>query len=87
MRPTQHITCNAVLQAPPGVSHEECVPVPITRVHYTPQDQYTVSTFWQPSPEEVALLVSGGVVKVEVWGITMPPLHVSAKAMDDRTIP
>lgn len=88
MKLIQHITCNDVLAAPPGVPIEQCTPAPIVRsVYQEPNGLCTVGTHWQPTPEELALLNAGGVVKVEVWGTTMPPMSVTAKALNDRSLP
>ena len=77
MRPTQHPSNNDVLRAPPGVSHEECVPLAITRVLYANpggEPHPGVVSYWQPSAEQLALLNAGKPVWLSVWGMTHPPL-------------
>lgn len=73
MRPIQHRSNNAVLGAPPGVSVEECRPLPITRVRFLDGEEGVVS-FWQPSAEQLALLAAGHPVRLLVPGQTHPPL-------------
>ena len=73
MRSTQHRSNNAVLAAPPGVSVEECRPLPITRVRF-PDGEEGVVSFWQPSSEQLALLAAGQPVRLLVLGQTHPPL-------------
>jgi hypothetical protein len=86
MQNVQHPTNNDVLRAPPGVSHDECRPAPITRVYYECQQLEAVRTHWQPTAQELAILNAGGVVQVQVWGYTMPPMYVTVKAMDDTVV-
>jgi hypothetical protein len=86
MRLTQHRSNNDVLRPPAGATSEECTPAPITRIRYTQDDVYTVSTFWRPSPEDLAVLNAGGFVRLELWGTTMPPANVTAVAEDDPVV-
>lgn len=77
MRPTQHPTSNDVLRAPPGVSHEDCAPLFITRVRYALPDGEAmpgVVSYWQPSAEQLALLNEGKPVWLSCWGMTHPPV-------------
>lgn len=73
MRPTQHPTNNDVLQAPPGVSHEECQPLAITRVMYD-NGMPAVWSFWMPSAAEKAAIAAGAPVRMSCWGRTHPPI-------------
>ena len=73
MTPTSHATTNTVLKAPPGL--DSCDDLAVTRFMF--QDGTPgVASFWQPTPEELALLVAGKPVRVYALGITQPPLHV-----------
>jgi len=78
VRVTQHPSNNDVLAAPPGDTMEECRPAPITRTIYS-DGTPSVATYWQPTEHERALLASGGIVRVEVLGQTMPPMIVNAE--------
>lgn len=37
-----------------------------------------IRSFWQPSAEELAKLVGGGVVELVIWGEPIPPVSVTA---------
>lgn len=73
MRPTQHPTNNDVLRPPPGVSHEDCKPLAITRVTYD-NGMPAVWSFWQPSAQERAAIAAGAPVRLSCWGRTHPPV-------------
>ena len=76
MRPTQHPTNNDVLRAPPGVPHEECQPLAITRIGYT-DGALAVRSYWQPNQQEREALAAGALVCFECWGTTHPPVALS----------
>lgn len=81
MRVTQHHSNNAVLAAPSGSTVDECRPAPITRVLY--QDgTNTVATYWRPTEAERAAIAAGALVRVEVFGRTMPPMLVGADGVE-----
>ncbi len=75
MRPTQHPSNNDLLRAPPGVDIDSCRPLAITRVLYD-GDFPAVVSYWQPSPEELALLNAGKPVYMSCWGTTHPPVAI-----------
>lgn len=75
MRPTQHPSNNDVLRAPPGVDVDSCRPLAITRVLYGGEMPGVIS-YWQPSPEELALLNAGRPVYMSCWGATHPPIAI-----------
>lgn len=77
MRPTQHPSNNDVLGAPPGVSHDECQALPITRVFYHDIGVPAVVSFWQPSPAERQAIAAGALVQLSCWGETHPPIALS----------
>lgn len=81
MKPHQHPSNNDVLAAPPGVSIDRCVPLPITRVLFQDKGQivegaHAVASFWMPSVEEVERIVSGKAIRLIVWGRTHAPIAV-----------
>lgn len=78
MNKVQHPSNNAVLGAPPGMSIDECTALPITRVQYE-NNCFGVRSYWKPTEDELALLNSGGYVCLEVLGITMPPVILTAE--------
>lgn len=74
MTPRQHHTNTRVLAAPPGVSIDECVPLPITDTSMN--DAPAVASFWYPDERELALLNEGRGVCIVVAGQTHPPISV-----------
>ncbi len=76
MNRTQHSLCNDVLAAPTGVKRVEVRALAITRNNYG--DTQTVTSYWKPSAAELATLVAGGCVTLEVMGVTMPPVRLGA---------
>lgn len=84
MRPIQHPTSNDVLAPPPGASREECQPLFITRIVYEhPFDSSRtapgVVSYWQPSPEQLALLNAGAPVWLSAMGMTHPPVAIGVE--------
>ena len=75
---TQHPSNNAVLSAPPGMSHEECTALAITRVQYE-NGMYGVRSYWKLTPDELKLVNENGYVCLEVLGITMPPVILTVE--------
>lgn len=82
MRVTQHETSNDVLSAPPGMSHAECTPAPVTRVLYL-GGVHCVRTYWRPTPAEMRAVAAGRPVWVEVHGNSMPPMVVGVEGVED----
>lgn len=80
MKPHQHPSNNDVLEAPPGVSIDRCVPLAITRilVHDKNEliDAHAVASYWMPTVDEVERIVSGKAIRLIVWGRTHPPLVI-----------
>jgi hypothetical protein len=84
MKPIQHPTSNDVLRAPPGTTPEECRALFITRVSYDhPWDSSRstpgVVSYWQPTPEQLALLNAGKPVWLSILGATHPPLAIGVE--------
>lgn len=80
----QHRSNNTVLRAPPGVPHEECFALPITRLQYADGER-AVASYWMPTPTELALLNAGRAVRLSVMGDTHPPLYIGVDG--DGTLP
>lgn len=77
MKATRHLTNNAELGAPEGMSPDECQPLPITRIVYDLAGGGGLPacvSYWTPSPEQLALLNAGRPVWLSVLGTTHPPL-------------
>lgn len=72
---TQHQSNNDVLAAPPGMTVEQCRPLPITRFVYDDGTPGTAS-YWKPTPQEIAMIVQGCAVRVMTIGRTHPPLSL-----------
>lgn len=71
----QHPSNNAVLGAPPGFSHEDCMALPITRFRYE-DGSHGVASYWLPTAQELALLCAGRPVRLMVTAVTHPPLYL-----------
>lgn len=69
----QHPTNNDVLGAPPGMSHDECHALPITRIQYS-DGTPAMASYWRPTPAELALLQAGQPVRLTVLGTSHPPV-------------
>ena len=82
MKPIQHPSNNDVLGAPPGVSIEECRPLPITRVKFD-NGIPAVWSFWQPSEAERERIAAGAPVRFSVYGLTHPPIHIGVDGVDE----
>jgi hypothetical protein len=80
MNHVNHPTINDSLGAPPGWDHQAlpCGALPIRRG--IDRGMRTVTSFWQPTPDELALLNAGGVVALTVLGVTMPPVMLGVEA-------
>jgi len=65
-----HPACNDVLRAAPG-TEDRVSDLPIMR------GEESVSSFWKPTPEELAALNANGCMMFEVWGRTHPPIAVA----------
>lgn len=77
MKHVAHPSNNATLAPPAGMTPDQCQPLPITRVRYTQLDGGDIPacvSYWQPSPEQLALLNAGRPVWLSVLGMTHPPL-------------
>jgi hypothetical protein len=70
MTPTTHPLCNDILRRPPGMTEEQCGDLPIRR------EEGRVISFWQPSQEEVELIVKGHPVIFIAAGQTHPPVSL-----------
>ena len=73
MNKIQHPSNNSVLGAPKGMSIEDCVALPITRIQYA-DGTLAVSSYWQPTEVELALLRQGKSVRITILGITHSPI-------------
>lgn len=67
MRKSQHWSNNGVLGAPPGVDIETCEALPITKVRWKEGGEGILS-YWKPSPDELALLSRGALVRLCIQG-------------------
>lgn len=85
MNHTRHSSCNDALGAPPGWDHTQlpCDAVAITRSQV--RGMHCVSTFWLPSPEELAALNAGGSVVLTCIGKTMPPVILDVTPAEPLT--
>ena len=82
MNPTRHPSNNAVLGRPADMTDDECSALAVTRIVYdlANGDQVPASvSFWQLSPEQLALLNEGKRVWLSVMGTTHPPLMLGVE--------
>ncbi len=75
---TQHKTNNGVLAAPPGVSHEQCVPISVTHVEFS-DGQKGKLTYWKPTTRELELLNKGAAVRLCVLGTSHPMVNLGVE--------
>jgi hypothetical protein len=80
MRPTQHASNNDVLEAPKGMSIEECTPLAVTRVEEG--DKRYVLSFWRPSPAELQAIADGKCIYIATLGRAHPPLWLGVDGVD-----
>ena len=78
MRATQHRSNNDVLRAPPGSTIDECRALAITRIVYA-DGTPALTSYWQPSPNELRLLTEVRPVRIVVLGHTHPPISIGVK--------
>ncbi len=84
MRFIQHPSNNSVYDPPPGLTNEECRPLPVTRIMY-PGGIYAVRSYWIPSPEEIQDIVKGKPIVLETLGLEVLPVSLSVGDPDDYT--
>jgi len=82
MKPTQHPSNNDVLLPPPGESHDECRPLPITPVQFS-NGIPAVWSFWQPSEAERTAIASGAPIRMSAIGLTHPPIALGVDGVDE----
>ena len=77
---TQHPSNNLVLGAPAGWDQAQlpCDALAVTRTEV--QGQPAIVSYWEPMPEEIALLQVGGKVALWVFGTGHPPVVVGVEA-------
>lgn len=74
-----HPSNNAELAPPAGMTPDQCLPLPITRIVYDQAgggDIPACVSFWKPTPQQLALLNAGRPVWLSVLGHTHPPLCI-----------
>jgi hypothetical protein len=90
MRATQHPSNNAVLESPPGTSHDVCVNIPVTRITYKANEQAqplkAVRSYWEPTDAERNAIQDGALIVFECWGVTHPPVVLGVEAGDDLSL-
>lgn len=72
MKFIEHPKCNGVLRG----EGEEVADLPALFAVDASYGPY-IQSFWRPSPEELALLMNGGVVELTVIGRLHPPVGVA----------
>lgn len=72
-----HPSSNMLLGPPKGVSKEECNTVPATLM----AEPTMIATFWQPTPDELALLNANGRICLFVWGDQHPMVAMSVEKL------
>lgn len=75
MEPKNH-NSNVMLGAPPGWDKEkdgECLALPVNRQ----PGQFT--SYWQPSPEDIARICAGGHVRLTIYSDVHPPVWLDTE--------
>lgn len=73
----QHRLCNATL-APAEGDEDSVDTLHVQRGKIKGTDLIVTRSFWQPTPEELALLNEGGAVCLQVFGHSHAPLRIDA---------
>ena len=74
MRPLETIDCNFTYTAPEGMA--DCGNLPCRK------DAQTVTSWWEPTPEERATIAAGGMLQLTVFCTRMPPVGLAAVATE-----
>jgi hypothetical protein len=82
MRQTQHPSNNDVLGAPPGVAHDQCSALAITRAVYA-DGTAVVLSYWEPTEEERKAIAAGAKVCFSCWGQTHPPVWIGVDGVGE----
>lgn len=83
MNPVRHPTTNIELGKPKDWNEErqgQCMMLPAT-VSFAQhnEDPPMFETYWEPTPEEIAMLEVGGKVRLVVYGAKHPPVWVDVQ--------
>lgn len=80
MKKVQHPSNNSVLEAPTGMTIEQCSALAVTRIEYTGENNLPgIRSYWKPTEEELNYLNSGAFVMLEILGTTMPPVYIGVE--------
>lgn len=82
MRIIQHVSCNDHIAFGDSAS---CEPAPCVRTTYAGVN--TITTYWKPSPEEIAALGEGRLLRIEVMGGSMPPFSTMVDGQERDPFP
>lgn len=82
MKAVSHESNNRVFGAPKGWDHHSapCDNLPVT--DDTLSGHVCVTSYWQPTLEELAILNGGGLVRLWIIGTGMPPVALSVEARE-----
>jgi hypothetical protein len=73
MKVIRHRSTNGILKPPSDLPPEvfEGGPVPLTTTKV--QDKFTaMKTYWQPTEEDIANILAGGILELTIYGKTHP---------------
>jgi hypothetical protein len=76
MKVVRHRSTNGTLRPPSEVPPEvfQGGPVPLTTVK---ADKFTaMKTYWQPSEEDIANILAGGIIEMTVYGKNHPVMNL-----------
>lgn len=83
MRPIQHSSNNLIMKPPDGMTKEQCVALPITRILYKPEGVPAMLSFWEVDDKDIEGLLTGrGVIVLEVMGTEHPPVNLRVALKD-----
>lgn len=82
MKPIEFEGQTRLLGPPPGTPRGECGALPVV-IHESGTFRQTFSSFWKPSPEELAALAAGAQVRLIVYGGGHPPVWVDVEKVTE----
>lgn len=78
MQAYNHPNTDTILARPSSMTDEECESLPVHRV--TVGNRTAITSYWEPSQEEIHRITSGHKVVLEILGERMPPVRLSVEA-------
>lgn len=79
MEPVKHSSNNLKFGKPESMTDEQCVSINVTAHKQLIGEQQftTLTSFWQPTSEEIEAIVKGGLVMLSILSTQLPPVMVN----------